>query len=271
MDIRRSSPHPPPLRHVRRRLFTAALAVLVAAAGLVAATASAASADTDEIVELPSRAETAAQALRYQVALQNGGCPPRPMHPEFSDVATDHELSFQIGCAAYRGLVGGYPDGTFRPDIAVTEWERDVIFDRAGLECPSGWTHEGPGQCSHPGYSTHGMCEAHRLTGGQDCDNLRTSSSTRTRTAGGTFRIPTAADHPRYGIGHLWCGTSTEGQCAGEIRPEPSGPGCLRTDFACTTPEIENYLDLIPGRWPVGTCFYQDGDRNQRICNVKVD
>lgn len=48
------------------------------------------------------------------------GEPPPDSLPEFSDVPLSHPFADAIAWAAERDITGGYPDGTFRPGLAVT-------------------------------------------------------------------------------------------------------------------------------------------------------
>ncbi len=43
-----------------------------------------------------------------------------PQGPQFSDVSSSHPYSAQIADLAYRGIIGGFPNGTFQPDASVT-------------------------------------------------------------------------------------------------------------------------------------------------------
>ncbi|PRO66989.1 S-layer homology domain-containing protein [Alkalicoccus urumqiensis] len=72
-----------------------------------------------------SRAEFAtftARALGLPRAQQESG---------FDDVGSDFGLRSSVYAAAEAGIVGGYPDGTFRPNQNITREEMAVMIDRA--------------------------------------------------------------------------------------------------------------------------------------------
>ena len=58
-----------------------------------------------------------------------------PIKKEFSDVS-DHWAKYNIktadavGEAAFDGIINGYPDGTFKPEKAVTRAELAAIYAR---------------------------------------------------------------------------------------------------------------------------------------------
>ncbi len=76
-----------------------------------------------------SRAESTVFLLR---AVHGGGYqPPHVPHSGFSDVADNYWAKDWIQAAADEGVVSGYPDGTFRPENAVTRAETSVLLLRA--------------------------------------------------------------------------------------------------------------------------------------------
>lgn len=50
----------------------------------------------------------------------------------FSDVPEDHPYWEAVTAAVAEGWVLGFPDGSFRPDVVLTEKQRRVIAERAG-------------------------------------------------------------------------------------------------------------------------------------------
>jgi hypothetical protein len=57
--------------------------------------------------------------------------PPGPIAPSFSDVPTSHWAFRHVEYAKAQGVVGGYWDGTYRPDFAVTRDQMAVYVQRA--------------------------------------------------------------------------------------------------------------------------------------------
>lgn len=55
----------------------------------------------------------------------NGG--PAPSRPTFSDVPRSHTFYRHVEQLVDRGVVNGYPDGTFRPNTALTRGQLAVI------------------------------------------------------------------------------------------------------------------------------------------------
>ena len=56
----------------------------------------------------------------------------------FSDVPTDHTFYANIRCLACRGILGGYPDGTFRPGNLVTRGQlAKIVANAAGFIEPA--------------------------------------------------------------------------------------------------------------------------------------
>ncbi len=53
------------------------------------------------------------------------------MAAEFSDVPTDHPFYDAIWAATEKGIVGGYPDGTFKPANTVTKSNFAIMLSRA--------------------------------------------------------------------------------------------------------------------------------------------
>ena len=62
--------------------------------------------------------------LSYSISLwfsSRGDTTPTTVYrPTFSDVPASHPYANQINDLAYRGILSGYPDGTFRPDASLT-------------------------------------------------------------------------------------------------------------------------------------------------------
>jgi len=57
--------------------------------------------------------------------------PPGPMSAIFPDVPTDHWAYNHVEYIAAEGVTGGYPDGTYRPEAAVTRDQMAVYMQRA--------------------------------------------------------------------------------------------------------------------------------------------
>nr|WP_238357912.1 cadherin-like beta sandwich domain-containing protein [Cohnella zeiphila] len=72
-----------------------------------------------------TRAEFAAFVVRALGLQENGSSTP------FSDVAPDHWAYGAVGKAVEYGLIGGYNDGTFRPDRTISREEALVVIARA--------------------------------------------------------------------------------------------------------------------------------------------
>ncbi len=54
------------------------------------------------------------------VEIRVADVPEPEVPPSFADVDADHPFHFQITAMAVHGVIQGYPDGTFRPTVAVT-------------------------------------------------------------------------------------------------------------------------------------------------------
>lgn len=67
----------------------------------------------------PNSPVTRAQAAKMLVGARGWG-EIRPATPTFSDVPSDHWAYGYVEAAASRGVIGGYTDGTFRPNNQVT-------------------------------------------------------------------------------------------------------------------------------------------------------
>lgn len=74
-----------------------------------------------------SRAELAALVLR----LQGDRVAPKPRRMMFADVPAEHWAAGYIAEASTRGLLNGYPGGTFRPDASVSQAETVTALLRA--------------------------------------------------------------------------------------------------------------------------------------------
>ena len=92
-----------------------------------------------------------------------------------------------VEALAARGLVGGHPDGTYRPDVALTRAQAATVLSRAlGLsggapgrfaDVPAGSTHaDGVGALAAAGLTTGctptDFCPAGGLTRGQTASLL---------------------------------------------------------------------------------------------------
>lgn len=65
--------------------------------------------------------------------------------PHFSDVAPGSSFYDYIETGVNMGLFSGYPDGTFRPDVAVTRGQiAKIAVNAAVIADPSNWTLEDP-------------------------------------------------------------------------------------------------------------------------------
>lgn len=97
---------------------------------------------------LPVSRQAAAALLTRMAAVADGFAPPGPVTAPagepvpgttaFPDVARDHPLLAEIHTAFGLGLVAGYPDGTFRPTVALSRQTAAALlyrFDR--------WEHPG--------------------------------------------------------------------------------------------------------------------------------
>ncbi len=74
------------------------------------------------------------------------GLPPDPSpDPGFSDVPPSHPFHTEIAWFASQGITTGYPDGTYRPTLALTRQAIAAFFHRqAGGD---------PGPFADPGFS----------------------------------------------------------------------------------------------------------------------
>lgn len=70
-----------------------------------------------------TRAEFAAMAARFAKAAAEGKC-------DFPDVAADTWYAGYVAAGAARGWLGGYLDGTFRPESSITRAEVVAILNR---------------------------------------------------------------------------------------------------------------------------------------------
>ena len=70
-----------------------------------------------------TRAEFATIAARFSEVVYNGG-------NSFTDVPENHWAVRYIALAEYLGWINGYPDGTFRPDQAITRAEAMTLINR---------------------------------------------------------------------------------------------------------------------------------------------
>ena len=55
---------------------------------------------------------------------------PSQAAPLFPDVSTDHWAADAVRSLAARGMLEGYPDGTFKGDRAASRWEVAIIVAR---------------------------------------------------------------------------------------------------------------------------------------------
>jgi hypothetical protein len=62
------------------------------------------------------------------LALAKGWQIVNPGNPTFSDVPSTHWAYGYIETAVSHGIVGGYPDGTFRPDALLTRAQLSKIL-----------------------------------------------------------------------------------------------------------------------------------------------
>ncbi|MCC5950676.1 MAG: S-layer homology domain-containing protein [Acidimicrobiia bacterium] len=123
-------------------------------------------------------------------------------HGGFSDVPADHPFADAITWAADGGLVKGYPDGTFRPDIPVSRQALVAFLHRlAGSPEPHD-DHDHSGHDDHDGH--HGHSSRHGDHNGHD--------------HGGFSDVP--ADHP-FADAITWAadGGLVEGYHDGTFRP----------------------------------------------------
>lgn len=80
----------------------------------------------------PEKQVTRAQAVTFLVRelypeqLQSGA-----VSPSYTDVPTTHPFYREIGIAEQNGLAGGFPDGTFHPDTAMSRAETAAFLTRA--------------------------------------------------------------------------------------------------------------------------------------------
>lgn len=70
-----------------------------------------------------TRAEFAAIAARFSEVVYNGGS-------SFTDVPSNHWAARYIALAEHLGWIAGYPDGSFRPDQAITRAEAMTLINR---------------------------------------------------------------------------------------------------------------------------------------------
>lgn len=74
--------------------------------------------------------------LAYLLAQALGLKREQPAKPFFSDVAKEHPLWAWIEAARLAQIINGYPDGTFRPEGAVTRAELAAMVSRAANAVP---------------------------------------------------------------------------------------------------------------------------------------
>ncbi len=82
----------------------------------------------------PTLAVTRDQMAVYIARALEGGdanVPPGPLSPSYGDVPTDHWAYKYVEYARYWGVVGGYPDGTYKPDLEVDRGQMAVYVARA--------------------------------------------------------------------------------------------------------------------------------------------
>ncbi|MDR2360135.1 MAG: S-layer homology domain-containing protein, partial [Oscillospiraceae bacterium] len=81
-----------------------------------------------------TRAELAA-------VIERGANDPQSGANAFPDVSADHWAHGYIVSALAKGLINGYPDGTFRPDGAITRAEAvtliNAYIERGGIDAES--------------------------------------------------------------------------------------------------------------------------------------
>lgn len=70
-----------------------------------------------------TRAEFATIAARFSEVVYNGG-------NSFTDVPENHWAARYIALAEYLGWINGYPDGSFKPDQAITRAEAMTLINR---------------------------------------------------------------------------------------------------------------------------------------------
>lgn len=75
-----------------------------------------------------------AERTRYPRNIVGAARPKYKEEPEMKDDITGHWAEQEIRSAIERGLLRGYPDGTFGPDKPVTRAELAVILDRLNKE-----------------------------------------------------------------------------------------------------------------------------------------
>jgi len=82
---------------------------------------------------LPVNRDAMAVYVARAIAGGDDGVPTGPLTATFSDVPTDHWAFRYIEYCAdeSQGVVTGYPDGTYRPDLAVTRDQMAVYVTRA--------------------------------------------------------------------------------------------------------------------------------------------
>lgn len=65
--------------------------------------------------------------------------------PHFSDVVPGNVFYDYVETGFNMGLFTGYPDGTFRPDVAVTRGQiSKIVVNAAVIADPANWTLESP-------------------------------------------------------------------------------------------------------------------------------
>lgn len=86
----------------------------------------------------PNNPVTRAQFVKM-VVLATGWPLLNPMNPRFTDVPRTHPFYQFVETAAARGIIGGYADGTFRPDTELTRGQMAKVIVTAGQQA-WGWT-----------------------------------------------------------------------------------------------------------------------------------
>ncbi len=88
----------------------------------------------------------------------------------FSDVPADHTFYPYVRCLACRGILGGYPDGTFRPGNPITRGQiAKVVSNAAGIEDDPGTQIYEDVDASNPFYTWTNRLSRRGIMSGYPC------------------------------------------------------------------------------------------------------
>lgn len=112
------------------------------------------------------------RAMLITVLYRLAGCPAVSSTTAFTDVSSDNWYADAVAWASSRGIINGYPDGSFRPDNNITREEAAVMLYRyAGSPAVSAKLDGFPDTAAVSGYARAAMswaCECGIIIGYDD-------------------------------------------------------------------------------------------------------